>query len=185
MNTPSIRRQGELMLHICGVNDMPVNKWMSSFKGDEVEWLLNTPEGKNICGRNPLSSQKVMDILQGNVPEAPVVSSDKTSLQPVQTVRVGNERPLQRISQTPVTSVISPPYMIETDKGELYNVNQVMRRLEPLYNIDGFVEIFNQAIVDINISPDIEYISTAKKKTLISKLKTLAKKVLDERTEEI
>lgn len=185
MNTPSIKRQGELMLHICGVNDMSVNKWMASFKEDEIEWLLNTPEGKNICGRNPLSTQKVMDTLQGNASEAPVMSSDETYQQPVQSVRVSNERPLQRISQAPVASIASLPYMIETDKGELYNVTQVMSRLEPLYNIDGFVEIFNQAVVDINIPPDIQYISTAKKKTLISKLKTLAKKALDERTEEI
>lgn len=185
MNTPNIKRQGELMLHICGVNDMSVNKWMSFFKDDEVEWLLNTPEGKNICGRNPLSTQKVMDLLQGNVPEAPVVSSDETSQQPVQSVRVSNERPIQRTSQAPVTTVGALPYMIETDKGECYNVDQVMNRLEPLYNINGFVEIFNQAMVDISVSPDIQYISTTKKKTLISKLKTLAKKALDERTEEI
>lgn len=185
MNTPNIKRQGELMLHICGVNDMPVNKWMSFFKNDEVEWLLNTPEGKNICGRNPLSTQKVMDILQGNVPEAPVASSDEASQQPVQSIRVSNEHPVQRSFQAPVVNTSNLPYMVETDKGECYNVDQVMSRLEPLYNIDGFVEIFNQAMVDINVSPDIQYISTVKKKTLISKLKTLAKKALDERTEEI
>ena len=185
MNSPNIKRQGELMLHICGVNDMSIDKWMSFFKEDEVEWLLNTPEGKNICGRNPLSTHKVMDILQGNVPEAPVASSDETSQQPVQSVRVSNERPVQRASQAPVSIVNSLPYMIETDKGECYNVDQVVSRLEPLYNIDGFVEIFNQAMVDISVSPDIQYISTTKKKTLISKLKTLAKKALDERTEEI
>lgn len=185
MITPSVKRQGELMLHICGVNDMSIDKWMSFFKKDEVEWLLGCPEGKNICGRNPLSTHKVMGILQGNVPEAPVVSSDETSQQLVQSVRVSNERPVQRTSQAPVTNMNSLPYMVETDKGEYYNVDQVMNRLEPLYNIDGFVEIFNQAMVDINVSPDIQYISTVKKKTLISKLKTLAKKALDERTEEI
>lgn len=185
MIAPSVKRQGELMLHICGVNDMPMDKWMSFFKENEIKWLLECPEGKNICGRNPLYTQKVMDILQGNVPEAPVVSSDETSQQLVQSVRVSSERPVQRVSQAPVTNANNLPYMIETDKGECYNVDQVMSRLEPLYNIDGFVEIFNQAMVDINISPDIQYISTVKKKTLISKLKTLAKKALDERTEEI
>lgn len=185
MNRPSIKRQGELMLHICGVNDMSINKWMSFFKDDEVEWLLNTSEGKNICGRNPLSTQKVMNLLQGNAPEAPVVSSDETSQQPVQSVRVSNERPVQRTSQAPVANTSDLPYMIETDKGECYNVDQVMNRLEPLYNIDGFVEIFNQAMVDISVAPDIQYISTVKKKTLISKLKILAKKALDERTEEV
>ena len=185
MITPSVKRQGELMLHICGVNDMSVDKWMSFFKEDEVEWLLGCPEGKNICGRNPLSTQKVMDILQGNVPETPVVSSDDTSQQPIQSVRVSNERPIQRPSQAPVATIGHLPYMVETDKGEFCNVSQVMSRLEPLYNIDGFVEIFNQAMVDISVAPDIQYISTVKKKTLISKLKTLAKKALDERTEEI
>lgn len=185
MNTPSIKRQGELMLHICGVNDMTVDKWMSFFKEDEVEWLLGCPEGKNICGRNPYNTQKVMDILQGNAPETPAVSSDETSQQPVQSVWVSSERLVQRPSQPPVANINGLPYMIETDKGECYNVNQVMNRLEPLYNIEGFVEIFNQAMVDISVAPDIQYISTVKKKTLISKLKTLAKKALDERTEEI
>lgn len=75
--------------------------------------------------------------------------------------------------------------MVETDKGEFYAVNQVMARLEPLYKIDDFSEIFYQSMVDIGISPDIQYISTSKKKSLVAKLKQLAKKRLDELSEEL
>lgn len=185
MTKPSVRRQGELLLHICGVNDMEVNKWMKFFKEDEIDWLLNTPEGKNVCSRNPLATEQVLNTLKGLTVEAPESYSETFEEEQLHIVSVSNESPLKRPSVPPTSSNKGLPYMLETDKGEMYNVVQIKDKLEPLYNIKGFNEIFYQSLVDIGVSPDIMYISTSKKKVLVGKLKTLAKKALDKQTEEI
>ncbi len=187
--TPKTKRQQDMMLHVLGINDMKVEKWLQFFTDDEINWMLNTEEGMTVASRHPLETSKVLqtlrDKLEGVVLEAPQRTSGNIYGHPLQPIRVSTDSPIQRHSQAPVATVNSLPYMVETDKGEFYAINQVMSRLEPLYNIDNFSEIFYQSMVDIGISPDIQYISTSKKKGLVSKLKQLAKKRLDDLSEEL
>lgn len=185
---PKTKRQQDMMLHVLGINDMKVDKWLQFFTEDEMQWMLNTKEGMTVASRHPLETPKVLqtlrDKLDGVVLEAPQQAYESVSGEPMQSIRVSTDSPIQRHSQAPMVNA-GHPYMIETDKGEFYAVNQVMSRLEPLYKIDNFSEIFYQSMVDIGISPDIQYISTAKKKSLVAKLKQLAKKRLDELSEEL
>ena len=187
--TPKTKRQQDMMLHVLGINDMKVEKWLQFFTDDEINWMLNTEEGMTVASRHPLETSKVLqtlrDKLDGVVLESPQQASIGVSGEAMQSVRVSTNSPIQRHSQAPVATVNSLHYMVETDKGEFYNVNQVMYRLEPLYKIDNFSEIFYQSMVDIGISPDIQYISTSKKKSLVAKLKQLAKKRLDDLSEEL
>ena len=186
--TPKTKRQQDMMLHVLGINDMKVDKWLQFFTDEEVKWMLNTEEGMTVASRHPLETPKVLqtlrDKLDGVVPQAPQTDSEGFTGEPMQSIRVSTNSPVQRHSQAPVANS-NHFYMIETDKGEFYFVNQVMDRLEPLYKIDNFSEIFYQSMVDIGISPDIQYISTAKKKSLVAKLKQLAKKRLDDLSEEL
>lgn len=176
------------MLHVLGINDMKLDKWLQFFTDEEINWMLNTEEGMTVASRHPLETPKVLqtlrDKLDGIVVEAPQQTYESVSGEPMQSIRVSTDSPIQRHSQAPVVNA-GHPYMVETDKGEFYAVNQVMARLEPLYKIDNFSEIFYQSMVDIGISPDIQYISTSKKKGLVAKLKQLAKKRLDELSEEL
>ena len=186
--TPKTKRQQDMMLHVLGINDMKLDKWLQFFTDDEINWMLNTEEGMTVASRHPLETPKVLqtlrDKLDGIVVETPQQAYESVSGEPMQSIRVSTDSPIQRHSQAPVVNA-GHPYMIETDKGEFYAVNQVMARLEPLYKIDNFSEIFYQSMVDIGISPDIQYISTSKKKSLVAKLKQLAKKRLDELSEEL
>lgn len=186
--TPKTKRQQDMMLHVLGINDMKLDKWLQFFTDDEINWMLNTEEGMSVASRHPLETPKVLqtlrDKLDGVLLEAPQQAYESVSGEPMQSIRVSTDSPIQRHSQAPVANS-SYPYMVETDKGEFYAVNQVMARLEPLYKIDNFSEIFYQSMVDIGISPDIQYISTAKKKSLVAKLKQLAKKRLDDLSEEL
>ena len=186
--TPKTKRQQDMMLHVLGINDMKVDKWLQFFTDEEVKWMLNTEEGMTVASRHPLETPKVLqtlrDKLDGVMPQASQTASEGFTDEPMQSIRVSPNSPIQRHSQAPVANY-NHFYMIETDKGEFYFVNQVMDRLEPLYKIDNFSEIFYQSMVDIGISPDIQYISTAKKKSLVAKLKQLAKKRLDDLSEEL
>lgn len=186
--TPKTKRQQDMMLHVLGINDMKVGKWAQFFTEEEINWMLNTEEGMSVASRHPLETPKVLQTLRdksdGIVAEAPQQAYESVSGEPMQSIKVSTESPIQRHSQAPVVNA-GHPYMVETDKGEFYAVNQVMARLEPLYKIDNFSEIFYQSMVDISISPDIQYISTSKKKSLVAKLKQLAKKRLDELSEEL
>ena len=137
------------MLHVLGINDMKVDKWLQFFTDDEVNWMLNTEEGMTVASRHPLETPKVLqtlrDKMDGIVPQAPQTAPEGFTGEPMQSVRVSTNGPVQRHSQAPVTNP-NHLYMIETDKGEFYFVNQVMDRLEPLYKIDNFSEIFLSAL---------------------------------------
>lgn len=183
--SPTKKRIGELMLHCASVNDMSAERWLSLVTQDEKSWLLDTHEGQQTCHRDPLNAHKVIDLLSDGTPQLHQQLSEAFSEGTVQSMRTSTENPVQRFTGSVKGSVDSGSYMIETDKGEFYNVSQLKHRLKPLYNIEGFDELFSETLVDIGVCPSIQFISTARKKTLTTKLKVLAKKLLDKRTEEI
>ena len=62
--TPKTKRQQDMMLHVLGINDMKVDKWLQFFTDDEINWMLNTEEGMTVASRHPLETPKVLQTLR-------------------------------------------------------------------------------------------------------------------------
>ena len=158
-------RKGELALAVLAIRDMPADKWLSQFKPHEVEWLTTTPEGMQTCSRSPIDREKVLEVLSGNLPEK-VSQSDSGELQLTGDVIA---------SRTYVSAPVNVQQIITTDKGEFYALQPMMVRLKPLYAVENFERIFYDSLLEIDVSPDVEYISAQNRARLVKKIKVVIK----------
>lgn len=159
------KHMGFLGLHIMGINDMPPEKWLSYFKTDEMKQIALEDEQGFIARLPPYLQEKARDLLQG------VEVLDHQDPVPTSTIShagISNQTTI-RGTRPPEPLVVKET--VVTDKGIYISVDHLRDKLSAVYKMESFLSAFYKAVELSGFSLDVEYISAAAKKKLLSNMK--------------
>ena len=174
----SLRKQ-DLLLHLVSWNDMPTAKWKKFFKNDaEVKFLKNNNHDQwgLIRHDKPIviqMLQSILDKVEDVALEAPVVQP-----KPLIVEKQGIVSKRSVVAPTHVTST-SMTSLISTDKGDMFNVANMKTELSNLYHMENFDKVFTDALSAAKIDIKWSYISSVKKRSLMSQIKKAVKASVD------
>lgn len=160
------KQMGNMGLHILGINDMSSEKWLSWFEDDHTKKIALADE-QGYIARLPAHLQEyARDLLTSGVDDAHKNMYDSTEAS--LSSGVANHTTL-KATKAPVT--LSMKSSVVTDKGVYHSVENLKERLSGVYSINCFDKVFLDAIELSGLPVDVEYISDAGKKRLLSNVK--------------
>ena len=160
------KQMGTMGLHILGINDMLSKKWLSWFEDEHTKKIALADE-QGYIARLPAHLQEyARDLLTNGVDDA--LLDMEARMEALLSSGIANHTTL-KAAKAPVT--LSVKSSVVTDKGVYHSVENLKERLSGVYSIDGFDQVFLDAIELSGLPIDVEYISDAAKKKLLSGVK--------------
>jgi hypothetical protein len=161
------KQMGNMGLHILGINDMPPEKWLSWFEDEHTKKVALADE-QGYIARLPVNLQeKARDLLTNGVGDQLVATANNCNIEVV--TELVAVPPKTYTTKAHVTHSVKSS--VVTDKGVYHSVENLKERLSGVYSIDGFDKVFINAVELSGLPVDVEYISDAAKKKLLSNVK--------------
>lgn len=176
------KQVGAMGLHILGINDMPVDKWLSYFTSEGMKNCALKDEQGFIERLPPHLKEKAVELLTHGEGGMVTTISDGYKDESLTGLRVSMPDTTFN-AKAPVRSAVKET--VVTDKGTLTSVESLRQKLSGIYSIQDFGKVWVEALTLAGLDADIEYVSNTGKKRVLSAMKAAIVSVVENTVDNI